>query len=264
MLFANIRNNVHHYDLTGRKENLPLVFCNSLGTDLRIWNAVVARLAEQFRIIRYDNRGHGLTDVPEPPYSIDDLAHDLVGLLDALEVRQAVICGISVGGLIAQRLALIRPDRVRSLVLCDTGARIGSVASWEERITAVRDRGLQSWVGLSMERWFTDGFRSSRPDDIRGYANMLLRTPLDGYIGTCCALRDADLTEEAPRVENPTLVVCGADDVATPPKLGQELAQLIPHAEFSLIERAAHLTCIEQPEALVGRMIRFFREVKIV
>jgi 3-oxoadipate enol-lactonase len=264
MAFTNIGNNVHHYRIEGSPEKPPLVFCNSLGTDLRIWDAVASALAEQFRIVRYDSRGHGLTDVPVPPYSIDDLAGDLTGLLEALEVREAVICGLSVGGLVAQRFALMNPGRALSLVLCDTGARIGSFASWEERIEAVRNRGLQAWVSASMERWFTEGFRRTRPDDVRGYANMLLRTPLEGYIGTCYALRDANLTTEAPRLNNPTLVLCGADDVATPPKLAQELARLIPRAEFSLIERAAHLTCIEQPETLVARMMQFFREVKIV
>jgi 3-oxoadipate enol-lactonase len=264
MPFANIQNNIHHYVVDGDREKPPLVFCNSLGTDLRIWDAVVPRLAEHFRIIRYDKKGHGLSDVPEPPYSLDDLTEDLIGLLDALGVSQAVICGISVGGMIAQRLALMRPARVRSLVLCDTAARIGSFASWEERMMAVRDRGLQSWVGPSMERWFTGEFRQSRPNDVRGYANMLLRTPLQGYLGTCCALRDADLTEEAPRVNQPTLILCGAHDIATPPELGQELARRIPPAEFSLIERAAHLPCIEQPQAVIGRMIQFFKEVQIV
>jgi 3-oxoadipate enol-lactonase len=138
MPFVKIGDCVHRYLDEGGRESPALLLANSLGTDLRIWDDVVARLLRHFRVVRYDKRGHGLTDAPTPPYSDSDLVKDVVGLLDALEIDHAVVCGVSVGGLIAQALALSHPERVQALVLCDTGARIGSVESWEQRIAAVR------------------------------------------------------------------------------------------------------------------------------
>jgi 3-oxoadipate enol-lactonase len=263
MPFARINNCVHHYVVEGATKPV-LVFANSLGTDLHIWDVAAERFGEYFRIVRYDQRGHGLSEAPPPPYSLDDLARDVVGLLDHLEIDQAVVCGISVGGLIGQALALSYPERVRALVLCDTGARIGSVESWDQRIAAVRAGGLHGLQSGMMERWFSKEFRDRRGVDVHGYSNMLLRTTVDGYIGTCYALRDGNLTRTVARLKCRTLVLCGAQDIATPPELGQELASLIPRAEFSLIENAGHLSCVEQPEKLTQRMMQFFREVQIV
>lgn len=263
-MFLKAHGIVQHYVIEGPKDKPVLVFANSLGSDLRIWDGVVAHLADDFRIVRYDNRGHGLSDVPAPPYSLDDFARDLMALLDALEIKEAAVCGLSVGGLIAQRLALSYPDHVRALVLCDTGMRIGSIASWEERIAMVKDSGVSKLAGPSMERWFTKAFREHRSVEMHGYANMLLRIPPDGYLGACYALRDADLTEATPKITQPTLVLCGDQDIATPPDLGRELAQAIPGARFSLINEAAHLICIEQPEAMARQMTGFFREASIL
>lgn len=263
-MFLKAHGIVQHYVLEGSKDKPALVFANSLGSDLRIWDGVVTHLADDFEIIRYDNRGHGLSDVSVPPYSLDDFVLDLVGLLDGLEIEEATVCGLSVGGVIAQGLAISYPDRVRALVLADTGMRIGSLASWEERIATVKESGLSKLVTPSMERWFAPVFREHRRIDMYGYANMLLRIPVDGYLGTCYALRDADLTEKTPKINKPTLVLCGDQDIATPPDLGRELAQAIPGARFSLIKEAAHLTSIEQPEAMAQQMREFFRDVRIL
>jgi len=175
-----------------------------------------------------------------------------------------VVCGLSVGGLIAQQLAVDYPDRVRALVLCDTGARIGTAASWEDRISTVRQNGLSALSAMSMERWFTEDFRRRCSDQVRGYANMVLRTSPDGYIGTCCALRDADLTQAAAAIDKPTLVLCGEQDIATPPEMARQLAAVIPRARLSFIPGAAHISCVEQPEFMAARMMQFFREVQIV
>jgi len=263
MMFLKTHGIVHHYVSEGSKDKPVLVFANSLGSDLRIWDGVVTHLAGDFRMIRYDKRGHGLSDVPAPPYSLDDFVLDLVGLLDALEIKEATVCGLSVGGVIAQGLAISWPDRVRALVLCDTGMKIGSFASWEERIATVKESGLTKLVGPSMERWFTSAFREHRSVEMQGYANMLLRIPRDGYLGACYALRDADLTQETPKINKPTLVLCGDQDIATPPDLGLELARAIPGARLSLINEAGHLTCIEQPEAMAHQMMEFFRQENI-
>jgi 3-oxoadipate enol-lactonase len=264
MPFVKIDRAVQHHVVEGGKDKPALVFSNSLGSDLRIWDAMAPQFVKDFRVIRYDTRGHGLSEAPPPPYSAGDLARDVVGLLDRLGIKEAIVCGLSVGGVIAQQLAIAYPDRVRALILCDTGARIGTVASWEERIATVTAHGLGALAAPSMERWFTADFRRRCNDEVRGYANMVLRTSVDGYLGTCCALRDADFTQDAIRISQPTLVLCGEQDVATPPELGKELARLVPRAQFALIQQAAHLICIEQPDAVVDRMMQFFREVHIV
>jgi 3-oxoadipate enol-lactonase len=263
-MFLTAHGIVQHYVVEGPKDKASLVFANSLGSDLRIWDEVVGHFTNDFNVIRYDNRGHGLTDAPAPPYSLDDFVRDLVGLLDGLGIKETTVCGLSVGGLIAQGLAINYPDRVRALVLADTGMRIGSLASWEERIATVKESGLTKLVAPSMERWFTAAFREHRKVEVDGYANMLLRNPAHGYLGTCFALRDADLTDKTVKIQKPTLVLCGDQDVATPPDLGRELAQAIPGARFALIKDAAHLTSIEQPEAMAQQMRQFFRDARIV
>lgn len=255
---------VHHYEVAGAKEKPALVFADSLGSDLRIWDDVTASLLPRFRVIRSDLRGHGLTDAPAPPYTADDLAQDIVALMDSLKIEDAVVCGVSVGGLIAQALALRHPERVRALVLCDTGARIGSAEAWQQRIDKVRADGVNSLVQMTMERWFSAGFRERSGAQVRGYALMLRQTSADGYVGTCAALRDADFRGEVARIRKPTLVLSGAEDIATPPELGRELAGLIQGGEFSLIDNAAHLPCVEQPAVVAERMMQFFREVQIV
>ncbi len=260
ILFNNI---VHRYVDEGAREKPAIVFANSLGSDLRIWDGVAARLAGDYRIVRYDFRGHGLTEAPAHPYSAGELAQDLIALLDFLKIEQAVISGVSVGGLIAQAAALDDPKRVRALILSDTGARIGSAESWQQRIDKVRDSSVEALVPMTMERWFSAGFRERCPADVRGYSIMLRQTSAEGYVGVCAALRDADFRQAISHVKLPTLVLCGAEDIATPPALGHELADLIPGAQFSLIENAAHLPCVEQPDAVAQRVIKFLREVHI-
>src|ERR1051325_545385 len=264
MPFVALHGCVHHYQCAGRDDRLALLFANSLSSDLRIWDDLTERLSGQFKIIRYDHRGHGLSDAPPPPYSAEELAGDVIALLDHLEIRQAVLCGVSVGGLIAQAAGVKYPERVRALVLSDTGPRIGSIDSWQQRIEMIQTDGVVSIEKMTMERWFSVGFRERRPADARGYANMLRQTSTDGYVGTCSVLRDGDLRDAVKNIRCPTLVLCGEEDIATPPELSRDLTSLIPGAKFSLIEEAAHLPCVEQPAAMAERMLEFFREVRIV
>jgi 3-oxoadipate enol-lactonase len=187
-----------------------------------------------------------------------------VAILDRLNIHQAIVCGVSVGGMIAQAVALNFPKRVRGLVLCDTGAKIATSEAWQQRIDKVRADGVDSLVQMTMERWFSAGFREKHAAEVRGYSLMLRQTSVDGYIGTCAALRDTDFRSAVTQIKQPTLVLCGAEDIVTPPELGRELAGLIPGAQFSLIDQAAHLPCIEQPDAVVNRMTQVFQEVHIV
>jgi 3-oxoadipate enol-lactonase len=261
MPFINIANVVHHYTIDGAENAPALVFSNSLGSDYRIWDPVLPYLRDRFRIIRYDQRGHGLSDATLAPYAISDLVNDLVGLLGHLNVDNALVCGLSVGGMIAQGLAVSYPRHVRALVLCDTAMYIGPASMWDERIAAIKNGGIGALTAPIMERWFSREFREGRTTEFRGYVNMLERIPVEGYIGTCCAIRDADLREAAATIGRPSLVLCGDQDLATPPSLARELADAISGAKFSLIEGAAHISCVEQPESFSRLVIDFWEEI---
>lgn len=259
MRFATVGGVTLHYTLDGLPAGAPLVFINSLGSDLRIWDRVVPHFAEHFSIIRYDKRGHGLSDDPPGPYSIRQHSDDLANLLEHLQVEEAILIGISIGGMIALDYAANHPSRVDTLVLCDTGAKIGTTASWNERIQAIREKGLAGMAETILGRWFTPGFSAQHPADYRGYYHMLARMPVAGYIATCQAIREADLRAAAGLVKAKGLVLCGAEDLSTPPDLGRELAQLLGEARFELIEQAAHLPCIEQPETLAKKINHFLQ-----
>ncbi|MGF1591667.1 MAG: 3-oxoadipate enol-lactonase [Kiloniellaceae bacterium] len=260
MHFKSLNGVVLHYQDLGPAELPTLVFANSLGTDFRIWDGVVARLAERFRIVLYDKRGHGLSGLGAPPYAIDDHVADLAALLDELAVEGAVVCGLSVGGLIAQGLYAARPDLVSGLVLSDTAHRIGSTELWDGRIAAIEAGGIDAIAEAILERWFSRVLRENDPDAFAGWRHMLTRTPQDGYLGTCAAIRDADFTEAARRIAVPTLCIVGAEDGATPPALMRETADLIPGAGYEVIEGAGHLPCIERPEAVAALIDAFTRE----
>jgi len=261
MPFIKIGDCVHHYVVEGQADRPALLFSNSLGSDLRIWDPMVPQLVSDFRLIRYDTRGHGLSEAPPPPYGAGELASDVVGLLDALQIKQAVVCGLSVGGVIAQQMAISYPDHVRALILCDTGARIGTVTSWEERIATIKAQGLAPLAVPSMERWFSADFRRRHSAEVRGYANMVLRTAPDGYLGTCCALRDTDLTHAAASIDKPTLVLCGEQDIATPPEMARQIHQNLPGSELQIIASAAHISNIEQTAVFNKALLGFLGKV---
>ena len=251
---------VLHYAVEGPEGAPTIVFSNSLGTDFRSWDRLAARLATQFRLVRYDKRGHGLSQATPAPYRIADHVGDLVGLLDHLGLDRIVLCGLSVGGLIAQGLAARQPERLQALILCDTAAKIGTAEMWAQRMAAIEADGIEAIADAIIERWLSAGFRRDRPEETAAWRNMLVRTTLDGYLGTCAAIRDEDLTAAAGRIALPTLCVCGAEDGATPPDLVRGTADLIPGARFELVEQAGHLPCIEQPDVMAGLITGFLEE----
>ena len=262
MQFAKINNVNLHYQVIGAPEGKPvLVFSNSLGTDFRIWRDVIIRLVGDFAIVTYDKRGHGLSDAPAAPYRMADHIADLAGLLDHLDVKDALVCGLSVGGMIAQGLALGRPDLVKALVLCDTGHKIGTDELWNERIAIVEKHGIESIAENIMTRWFSQEYRTPDNPEFMGYRNMLTRTPLQGYVGTSCAIRDADYTQQVPTIDVPTLCIVGSEDGSTPPELVSELSSLIPGALFEMIDGAGHLPCIEKPEEFSNLVQPFLKKV---
>ena len=248
---------LHVRRIPGPETAPRLVLVNSLGCDLRIWTDVAARLVGTARVTLYDLRGHGLSEAGAPPYDLADHAADLVALLEA--EGPAHLCGLSIGGLIAMRVALDRPDRVAGLILADTAARIGTAARYAEREVAIRAGGLAAFADAQMERWFSPDFRAARPDAVRIMRAMLVRQPTEGYLGSVAALRDADLTDEAGGIGVPTLCLAGSEDASTPPEAVRALAAAIPGARYAEVAGAGHLPCIEAPQAMADLIAAHLR-----
>jgi 3-oxoadipate enol-lactonase len=249
-----------HYAESGDPAGLPLVFANSLGTDLRIWDRLVPLLPAGLRIVRYDMRGHGLTDAPEGDYWMGDLVADAAGLIEALGLRGAVFVGLSIGGVVAQGLAAERPDLLRAVVLASTAARIGTEASWRERIATVRAKGIDAIADGVLEKWFTRRFRSERAAELALWRHMLTRTPVEGYLGCCAAISGSDLHASNAALRLPVLALAGSDDGSTPPDLVRETAESIPGARFEIIRGAGHIPCVETPEAMARILTDFLKE----
>lgn len=260
MDFVRINGVLLHYRVAGRADAPVLALVNSLGTDARLWDAVIAALAGQYRLISYDKRGHGLSDAPAGDYRLDQHVDDLEGLLAHLGVERLALAGVSVGGLIAQGFALRHPAQLAALVLSNTAARLGDAAGWNARIAAVRQAGPAAIADAVMERWFSPGFREQRPDELAGWRTLFCRTDAAGYAATCATLRDTDLRPLVGTITAPTLVVAGREDQSTPPALVETLAAAIPGSRFAIVEGAGHLPAIEQPETLAGLLRDFLTE----
>jgi 3-oxoadipate enol-lactonase len=235
-----------------------LVFLHSLGTESRIWDGVIARLGA-FRRIALDLRGHGLSEVPDGPYSIAAMAEDIAGALHALGVERAVLIGVSVGGQIALRMALDRPSLVVAVVAMDSAGKIGDQEAWEARREAVRGGGLAAIADSVVARWLSTASAERHGLQLRGLRQLLLRTPVAGYLGTCAALRDEDLRPHLADLKVPLLAVCGSEDVPTPPSLVRDLADSVPDGRYAEIEGAAHLPCLDRPAETARLVDRFAR-----
>jgi 3-oxoadipate enol-lactonase len=253
-----------HHAVSGDPNGIPVVFANSLGTDVRIWDRLLPLLPTGLRFVRYDMRGHGLSDAPEGDYFMGDLVADAAALIEALDLGRVVFVGLSIGGVVAQGLAAERPDLLRAAVLSNTAAKIGTEASWGDRIATVRAGGIEAIADKVLELWFTRRFRVERPDELALWRNMLTRTPLAGYLGCCAALAETDLRESTPGIRLPVLAIGGDEDGSTPPDLVRETVAAIPGATFKLIGRAGHVPCIEAPGMLAWLITDFLKEQGIV
>lgn len=248
-----------HYREDGPEDGMPVVFSNSLGTDLRLWDPIMPLLPKGLRIIRYDKRGHGLSSCPKGPYSMGSLVSDVEKLMDHLGVKDSVFVGLSIGGMIAQGLAVKRLDLVRAMVLSNTAAKIGSPEMWDERISAVQAGGIEALADAVMERWFSTGFRAA--PELELWRNMLARGEDAGYAGCAAAISGTDFYTTTAGLRLPTLGIAGSEDGSTPPDLVRETVDLIPGSKFKLIRKAGHLPCVEQPHEFAAVLTEFLEGV---
>jgi len=245
-----------HYQLEGREDAPVLVLSNSLGTHLGMWAPQMPQLLRHFRVLRHDTRGHGQSEVTPGPYSIAQLADDVVALLDGLGIGRAHFCGLSMGGMIGLQLGLRHGSRIERLVLCNTAARIPPPEAWNARIDKVRAEGMAPVAAAVAGRWFTEGFVNREPARVDEARRMLLHTAPEGYVANCAAVRDMDQREQLAGIAAPTLVIAGSQDLATPPQDGQFLAQRIAGARYLELD-AAHLSNWEQPERFTAAVVEF-------
>ncbi|OUS35427.1 3-oxoadipate enol-lactonase [Rhodobacterales bacterium 56_14_T64] len=248
-----------HYRVDGDPDGTPVVFANSLGTDLRLWDAVLPLLPAGLKLIRYDLRGHGLSSVPPAPYSMGAMIRDAEQLLDLLEIRDCVFVGLSIGGMIAQGLAVKRLDQIRALVLSNTAAKIGTADMWQQRIDAVTADGIEPLADGVMQRWFARDFRAN-PELALWRAMLAQQSPM-GYAGCCAAIAGTDFYTPTSGLRLPTLGIAGSEDGATPPDLVRETIDLIPGSSFSLIRKAGHLPCVEQPAEYAALLSSFLQNI---
>ena len=257
MQYAHLENTKLHYRIDGPDDGAPVVFANSLGTDFRLWDPILPLLPKGLRILRFDKRGHGLSACPPAPYSMGSLITDTEQLMDLTGFKNAMFVGLSIGGMIAQGLAVKRLDLIRAMVLSNTAAKIGNPAMWNERIAAVNEGGVEALADGVIERWFSKGFCAG--PDIDLWRNMLAQQSNAGYAGCCAAISGTDFYTPTSGLRLPTLGIAGTEDGSTPPDLIRETVDLIPGSQFHLIRKAGHLPCVEQPIEYAQVLTDFMR-----
>jgi 3-oxoadipate enol-lactonase len=233
-----------HHRLEGAADAPVVVFANSIGTTLELWDAQVPAFTRQFRVLRYDQLGHGRSDVPPGPYTVDQLGRELLSLLDELGLEQVSFCGLSLGGAVGMWLGASAPERLDRLVLAGTSAHFAPPERWVERAALVRAEGLKPIADATMGRWFTPAFA-----DVPPYRAQLVATPSEGYAACCDALAVWDFRASLATIPVPTLVLVGSDDPATTPEQARLIADGVPDAELVVLPHAAHLLNVEQPDA---------------
>ncbi|MEU6646473.1 3-oxoadipate enol-lactonase [Saccharomonospora sp. NPDC046836] len=239
-----------NYVADGPADGEVVVLSGSIGSNLSMWDPQVEPLTSAgFRVVRYDQRGHGRTPVPSGPCTLADLGGDVVELLDSLGVERAHFVGLSLGGMTGMWLGIHEPARIASLVLCCTSAGLGTPQMWAERARTARTEGMAAIADGSIQRWFTQDWLTANPQLAREYHHMTATTPAEGYAACCAAIGEMDLVDDLLKISAPTLVISGADDPATPPEEhGRLIADAVAGARFEVVEQAAHLGNVEQPQ----------------
>lgn len=238
----------------------PLLMVHALGADRRLWSAQLPLLSATRRVLTFDLPGHGSSQALPGPYSISDLGTDVIGLAGAAGLDEFDLCGISLGGLLGLWIGVNHHDRVGRLVVCNTAARVGTEESWQTRIDTVERAGMEGILEMALARFFTPGFPAAHPEVAAAAADTLLAIDPVGYLGCCAALRDADLRERVPAIRCPTLVIGSDQDISTPPEDASWLNEHIPGSRLKILEGAAHLSNIEQPEAWANEVTAFLAD----
>jgi 3-oxoadipate enol-lactonase len=245
-----------YYELTGLPDAPVLVLSNSLGTTAAMWEPQLAEFEKSFRVLRYDTRGHGQSEITPGPYTFRQLAQDVLRLLDALKIERAHFCGLSMGGLTGLQLGLEAGGRFKKLVISSASAKFGTAEGWDKRIAAVRASGMTLVAGQVLERWFTKEFREAAPGKVEAMRAMIEAISPDGYVNCCMALRNADLQEELSSVRAETLIISGTQDPVSPPRDGKLLASSIPGARY-LELNASHLSNVEAAQEFTREALGF-------
>jgi 3-oxoadipate enol-lactonase len=259
MPFAESNGARLNYRFDGPADAPVLVLSNSLGTNLSMWDPQIPPLAAQFRVMRYDTRGHGQSSVTAGPYSITQLGRDVVGLLDGLGIEHAHFCGLSMGGVIGMWLGVYAPERINRLALCNTAAKIGSPETWNPRIEMVRTKGMAAVAETQAQRWFTPAFIAKAPDVIATTRQMIASTSSEGYAANCGAIRDSDQRETVSRIQARTLVIGGLHDPVISTADIRYLVDTIPGAKLVELD-ASHLSNVEAPVEFTKTLVNFLSE----
>jgi 3-oxoadipate enol-lactonase len=259
MPFADLPAARIHYALSGNENSPTLILSNSLGTNFSMWDAQIAAFEKQFRVLRYDKRGHGQSSVPPSPYSVSELTGDILALADFLRIDRFHFCGLSIGGMIGMTLALQSSERLHKLVLCSTAPKIGTRESWNTRIETVRTQGMKAIARTTPERWFTPGFLAKSPEVIPAIMQAIESMNPEGYIGGCCAVRDFDAQTRVSQIRVPALVISATHDPAAPPLAGQFLTEHIPGSRYAELN-ASHIANIEDAANFTPKVLDFLSE----
>lgn len=254
------------YKLEGLAAAPTVVFCNSLSTTHRMWDAQAKALGENFRILRFDARGHGQSDAPPGPYSTSDFARDLDGLLASLNIVQPIhLVGLSLGGMVAMNFAMLYPSRLASLALCATCASMkGAEAIWNRRIQTAQTHGTAAFAAETLGRWFTDDFKTAQPARFAAIAKDIGDCPDDGYAAACAAVRDVELSDRLTAIKVPTLCIAADQDPVTSADSLRELANKIPGAaKLVTIGPARHLVNVERPQEFTNALVEFWQTLPV-
>ncbi len=256
-VFETNGRHVHYLMNRAGKNAQTLVFANSLGTDLRIWDIVADELGSQFNILRIDKPGHGLSQTNGFETTAQALAEDVIAAMAAESIKSGILVGLSIGGLVVQEVCRLRPDLVAKLVLTNTASKLGSSELWAERLQLIESNGLSSMVDGVLDRWFSEEFRALHPGRFAAARIMLSQTSDEGYMAACTALRDADLRQSARQIKVPVQCIAGSNDLATPEEVVREMADNIPGSKLAVLESVGHIPCLEEPQGFC-KIIRDF------
>ncbi len=248
-----------NYRLDGPADAPVVTMSHSLAANLAMWEPQARALSDRYRVLRYDTRGHGQSEATDGPYTLEMLSEDAYALLGALGIERTHFVGLSLGGMLGQRLALDHPEVVESLALCDTSSRVPPemASNWDVRIDLARSQGMEPLVEGTLERWFTEAFRGARPDVVATVAEMIRTTAVAGYAGCCDAVKTLNLIDSISAIGAPTLVIVGADDQGTPVAASEAIRDRIPGAKLVVLEDAAHLSNLEQEAAFTAALAQF-------